>query len=283
MNPTMADARLISVVTLSARTGRRLRAAPFDAGQVHSVFERALNLDWHDGRLLTLHGPGPLLAPFAAALARFPTDAVRPGQRVRRWDDTITLDGIVVEWSGAATVDVTMRVASEGSRSVTTLLSAFSDVESGSAGLTSTIGRRAQSRLAEGLRLRQSEEFIEGALGMLGLGEGLTPSGDDCLVGALAVVHRFARPWLDAHPEIESVVRTASLTATNAIAREFVTHALAGQFSESLIDLMSAQSAKDIERAATHLLRMGATSGADTLHGIRLALCALRPHWETSA
>jgi Protein of unknown function (DUF2877) len=174
-------------------------------------------------------------------------------------------------------------VASEGSRSVTTLLSAFSDVESGSAGLTSTIGRRAQSRLAEGLRLRQSEEFIEGALGMLGLGEGLTPSGDDCLVGALAVVHRFARPWLDAHPEIESVVRTASLTATNAIAREFVTHALAGQFSESLIDLMSAQSAKDIERAATHLLRMGATSGADTLHGIRLALCALRPHWETSA
>ena len=166
---------------------------------------------------------------------------------------------------------------------MTTLLSALSDAESCSAGLASTIGRLAQSRLAEGLRLRQSDVCIEGALGMLGLGEGLTPSGDDCLVGALAVVHRFARSWLDAHPEIERVVRAASLTATNAIAREFVTHALAGRFSESLIDLLSAQSAKDIEGAVTHLLRMGATSGADTLHGIRLALCALGSDWETSA
>ena len=165
---------------------------------------------------------------------------------------------------------------------MTTLLSALPHVESGSGGLTSTIGRRAQSRLAEGLQLWQSDAFIEGALGLLGLGEGLTPSGDDCLVGALAVVHRFARSWFDAHPEIESVVGTASATATNAIAREFVTHALAGQFGEILIDLMSAQSASDIERAVTCLLRMGATSGPDTLDGIRLALCALGPHWETS-
>jgi hypothetical protein len=151
----------------------------------------------------------------------------------------------------------------------------LADVESGSAGLTSTIGRRAQWRLTDGVRHRQSDVFIEGALGLLGRGEGLTPSGDDCLVGALAVAHRFARSWLDAHPEIESVVGAASATATNTIAREFVTHALAGQFGESLIDLMSARSAQDIDRAVTHLLRTGATSGVDTLHGIRLALRAL--------
>jgi hypothetical protein len=283
MNLPMTDVRVISVVTMSVAAARRLRAAPSNPGQVHSVFEHALNLDWHDGRLLTLHGPGPLLAPFAAALTHFPTDAVRPGRRVRRRDDTITLDGIVVEWSGAATVDTRMPAASGGRQSVTTLLSVVPDVGSGSAGLSSTIGRRAQSRLAEGLRLRQSEVFIEGALGLLGLGEGLTPSGDDCLVGALAVVHRFARSLLNAYPEIESVVGAASAIATNTIAREFVTHALAGQFSESLIDLMSSQSAEDIERAVTHLLRTGATSGADTLHGIRLALCALWTQRETSA
>ena len=283
MNLTIEDTRAMSVATMSVGTARRLHAAPSDCGQVHSVFEHALNLDWHDGRLLTLHGPGPLRAPFAAALARFPTNAVRPGRPIRRRDDTIALDGIVVEWSRAATVDTTIPEALGAHRSVATLLSILPDTDSGSAGLTATVGRRAQSRLAEGLRLRQSEAFIEGALGLLGLGEGLTPSGDDCLVGALAVVHRFARSWLDAHPEIESVVGTASTTATNVIAREFITHAVAGQFGEIIIDLMSAQSAKDIERAVTRLLRIGATSGADTLHGIRLALCALGPQWETSA
>ena len=279
----MRDERVLSAVRMGAGVARRLRAAPSDAGQVHSVFEHALNIDWHDGRLLTLHGPGPLRAPFGAALARFPTGAVRPGRNVRRRDDMITLDGIAIEWNGAATIDVTMRAASGDRRSVTTLLSALPHVESGRAGLDSPIGRRAQSRLDEGLRLRQSKTFIEGALGLLGLGEGLTPSGDDFLVGTLAVVHRFARSWLDAHPEVESVVGVASATATNAIAGEFVAHALAGQFGESLIDLMSAESAKDIERAVIHLLRMGATSGADTLRGIRSALCALGPHGETSA
>src|SRR5262245_61694496 len=279
----MADARVISVVTMSAGTVRRLRAAPSDAGQVHSAFDHALNLDWHDGRLMTLHGPGPLLAPFAVALTHFPTGVVRPGRRVWRQDDTIILDGIVVDWNDSATVDVTMPETSAARQSATALLSMLPEVANSSFGLTSTVGRRAGWRLAEGLRLRQTESFIAGALGLLGLGEGLTPSGDDCLIGALAVVHRFARSWLDAHPEIESVVRTASVTATNAIAREFITHALAGQFSESLIDLMSAQSAKDIGRAVTHLLSMGATSGADTLHGIRLALCAIGTHGETSA
>jgi len=283
MKLTMTDARVISVVTMSAGIAGRLRVAPSDAGRVHSVFEHALNLDWHDGRLVTLHGPGPLLAPFAAALTHFPTGAVRPGQLVRRRDDTITIDGVVVEWSDTATVDVTMPATSAERQSATALLSMLPDVESVSPGLTSTVGRRAESRLAEGLRLRQSVLFIAGALGLLGLGEGLTPSGDDCLVGALAVVHRFARSWLDAHPEIEGVVRTASITATNAIAREFVTHALAGQFSEPLIDLMSAQAASDLGRAVTHVLSMGATSGVDTLHGIRLALHALRNHGTTSA
>jgi len=283
MNLTMTDQRVIPVVRTSVGAARRLRAAPSEAGKVHSVFEKSLNLDWHDGRLLTLHGPGPLLAPFAVALTHFPAGAVRPGQPVWRRDDTITLDGVVVGWSGAASVDTVMPETSAERQSVTALLSMLSDVESGSSGLTSTVGRRAESRLADGLRLRQSESFIAGALGLLGLGEGLTPSGDDCLVGALAVVHRFARSWLDAHPEIDSTVTTASVTATNAIAREFVTHALAGQFSESLIDLMSAQSAKDIGRAVTHLLSMGARSGADTLHGIRLALCAIGTHGETSA
>src|SRR6266498_2775472 len=84
----------IRVVRMSPDVAGRLTAAPLEAGHVHSVFERTLNLAWHDGRLLTLQGPGRLLAPFAAALTRWPhSDAVRPGIRVWRRGETLALDG----------------------------------------------------------------------------------------------------------------------------------------------------------------------------------------------
>ena len=274
MGPTAARAHVIRVLTMSPGAAERFRAAPLDAGRVHSVYARALNLCWHDGRLLTLHGPGRLLAPFAAALAEFPTEAVRPGLRARRCDDTIMLDGTVLEWRGAVIVDTAMPESSGGPGPVAGFLSALPHVEGGP-GLSSAIGRRARLGLAEGLLHREARTFIEGALGLVGLGEGLTPAGDDCVVGALAVTHRFAGPWLRAHPEIEAVVGGAAAHATTAVAREFVTHALAGHFAESLVDLMTAASAEETRRATAELLRTGATSGADTLCGVRLALAAL--------
>ena len=94
-------------------------------------------------------------------------------------------------------------------------------------------------------------------------------------MGALAVTHRFARAWLHGHPEIGAAVARRSAAATTDIAREFVAHALAGHFADSLIDLMTAESVDGVTRAATRLLRSGATSGADALCGIRLALAAL--------
>jgi hypothetical protein len=275
MGRTRVDRRAIGVLRLSPDVAERLRTAPRDAGRVHSVFERALNLDWHDGRLLTLHGPGRLLAPFAAALARPPRGAaLRPGLRVCRRDDTLALDGIVLDWHGAATVDTAMPESRGALGPALSGLPAPSQAQSGR-GLLSTAGRDAQSRLAEGVAGRDSEAFIEGALGLIGLGEGLTPAGDDCLVGVLAVMHRFERPWMQAHPAIAATVGRVAATATTLVAAEFIAHALAGRFAESLIDLMTAGSTDEVRRAAAQVLRSGATSGADTLCGVRLALDAL--------
>src|SRR5206468_2486768 len=63
------------------------RAYVLDRGRIHSVFERAVNVLWGDGHLLTLHGPGPLAAPFAIALERLPArDAVVPGMTIGHSD-----------------------------------------------------------------------------------------------------------------------------------------------------------------------------------------------------
>ena len=267
------DVPVIRVLGASPDVAARLLSAPRDAGCVHSVFERALNLDWHDGRLLTLQGPGPLLAPFAASLARLPrSPALRPGCQVRRRGDVFALDGVFLEPRGARAVDTTMP---EGGAGPHPALSVLPSPLSPANALSSPIGGRARSRLAEGVRDRDPAAFIEGALGLVGLGEGLTPAGDDCLVGALAAVHRFAPSWLRAHPEIADTVEQTAAVATTTLAHEFVAHALAGRFADSLIDLLTAESADEVGRAAADVLRSGASSGADTLCGVHLAIAAL--------
>ncbi|HET7296038.1 MAG TPA: DUF2877 domain-containing protein [Gemmatimonadales bacterium] len=274
MGPIAVDAPAMRVLRASPDVVARLRTAPPEAGRVHSVFERALNLAWHDGRLLTLQGPERLLAPFAATVERLPhPGALRAGVSARRLADTLSLGGTRFEWRDATTVDTAMPESDSAPGPTLAVLLAEPPAESGPV-LSSATGRSARSRLAEGVRRRDPGAFLEGALGLVGLGEGLTPAGDDCLVGALAVLHRFSRSWLRAHPQIEASVSRAAATTT-LVAGEFIVHALAGHFAESLLDLMTADSSAAAARAAERLLRTGATSGADALHGVRLALTAL--------
>lgn len=274
MGPIAADARAIRVLRASPDVLARLRTAPPEAGRVHSVFEGALNLAWHDDRLLTLQGPERLLAPFAATVEQLPhPGGLSAGVSVRRLDGTLSVGAVRFEWGDPATVDTAMPESESAAGPALAVLLAKHPAESGRA-LSSATGRSARCRLAEGVRRRDPEAFLEGALGLVGLGEGLTPAGDDCLVGALAVLHRFSRSWLRAHPQIEASVSRAA-TTTTLVAKEFIAHALTGHFAESLLDLMTADSSAAAARAAGRLLRTGATSGADTLHGVRLALTAL--------
>jgi hypothetical protein len=274
MTEISSDTRWLQVLRFSPAVATRLEAAPLAAGRVHSVFRRAVNLSWHDGGLLTLQAPGPLAAPFAAALAGMPAvDAIQPGVSVGRRGGALLLGGVRVRWRGATLTDTAMR-ASRGAPPPA--LAGLRDESLGQSGraLWSPVGQRARSQLAEGLRRRDVETFLEGAGGLIGLGEGLTPAGDDCLVGALAVIWRFDRGWLVAHPAIRHSVRQRAWTGTTVVAREFIVQALAGHFAECVVELLEAGSAEAVRAGAARLLGVGATSGADTLLGIRLALGA---------
>jgi len=113
---------------------------------------------------------------------------------------------------------------------------------------------------------------------LVGWGPGLTPAGDDSLVGMLAVLHRAAPPALAAGPlhRLE-VVLPRLLHRTTIISAHYLRLALRGAFTEHLAALVDdavpsgAPSAARIER----LLRTGATSGADALTGVTVALSAL--------
>ena len=129
--------------------------------------------------------------------------------------------------------------------------------------------------LERALASRDGGAVVAAARGLIGLGEGLTPAGDDCLVGALAVLHRLAPGWLSEDSRVTEALAGAARTRTTDIARDFLLEALAGRFAESVLAVVTAGSVLSAKLAAERLARVGATSGADTLGGIRLACRAL--------
>ena len=111
----------------------------------------------------------------------------------------------------------------------------------------------------------------EAATLLIGLGTGLTPSGDDVLVGIEASLHALARPAAGflglATGDVEG--RTTALAAT------LLRHAAAGEFAERLHVLLAALLGSDdeaIPAAIDRAVAWGATSGTDCLLGVLIGL-----------
>jgi hypothetical protein len=110
---------------------------------------------------------------------------------------------------------------------------------------------------------------------LVGSGRGLTPAGDDALVGLLAVLRRAGRPGVCARPlHLLAASVGARLARTTAIGAHYLRLALAGHFGEHLTGLVDALGSADaIDAAAVERVRRcGASSGADTLAGVAAGL-----------
>ena len=109
--------------------------------------------------------------------------------------------------------------------------------------------------------------------GLVGLGEGLTPSGDDCLVGLLAVLHVTSYlPSLCA-PAVRTQLCQCVRLGTSQLSGEFVRCALEGHFAEPVVRLMRALCTPDTgvwQTHATELAAIGHSSGVDAMVGIVL-------------
>jgi len=100
---------------------------------------------------------------------------------------------------------------------------------------------------------------------LLGLGIGLTPSGDDFIIGVLAALQYYQQDELRA--KIVEAVKN-NLFATNDISAALLSHAIAGRYSERLLELLLHPS----EGRAVVAASVGHSSGADTLFGILFTL-----------
>ena len=110
---------------------------------------------------------------------------------------------------------------------------------------------------------------------LVGRGPGLTPSGDDAIVGLLAVVHRacFDASMAEVAALARSVV-TPLLDRTTPISAHYLRLALDGHMGEHLTALADAcLRGRFVDRALLACVRnTGATSGRDALVGVAAGL-----------
>ncbi len=128
----------------------------------------------------------------------------------------------------------------------------------------------------EALQLNDVRAFEDAALRVLGLGPGLTPSGDD-FIGAVffALAHAPRADWLCAMPPLQARIRGAAEAATNVVSAALLDDLMNGRSYRALHELVAALDEQDtapIEAAMRSLLCIGASSGADMLAGLLLAL-----------
>ncbi len=137
----------------------------------------------------------------------------------------------------------------------------------------------AQQRLhdlAQALHSQDLAAFEAACLRLLGLGVGLTPSGDD-MVGAVFFTLRHApiAHWQPAMPALRERISRAAQSASNPISAALLDDLLKGSSYRALhelFDAMHLQQMPAINEAVQGLLRIGASSGGDMLAGVLLTL-----------
>jgi Protein of unknown function (DUF2877) len=263
-------------------------------GVIHSVFDQACNIRVDDGRLLALLTPGLANVPHGARIAaqagfgfaRHVTVGAPVGCRA----DVLRMAGLSIdlgtakpwqaELAGAA-VDLRMPQVAQAWWTAWRMLRQRR-VRRGAeqlALLSRTLHRRGLclARAARQLRVDQARRAIEG---LIGCGPGLTPSGDDVIVGFLAGLWSAAGddPAQCAFRCALCDAVAAAAVRTGDISRVYLAHAARGRFAEPLSTLAArigdGASVGEIERLTAAALRVGHSSGGDGVLGLLLGLAA---------
>ena len=304
----MAGRKGVKIIILRAATiGNLVPAALRDSreGRVLGRSSHGLFVQLGERQVLFLSedpSRGPLtvnLEGSAASLAALPVGSEVRGNTRRlvlgRSEVTVSLDGALVWGAPPPTLpaDSSAKRASRISALATDLAS-HRESESltliraalGSAEEFASSSQR--QRLRCGLALRQSfsrgslADALEASEAMLGAGSGLTPAGDDVLIGLILMLNRWrlrGSMTESATREFASSVVLRARARTTALSASLISSAASGQAPERLIRLADfiARGTGDQQTCVRDALAWGNSSGVDALAGMSLAATALPP------
>ena len=150
-------------------------------------------------------------------------------------------------------------------------------------GISTMIAAVSLPRLIDATRTLQVDDAITAIRPLIGLGPGLTPSGDDFIVGYLAGLWSTAGNDSSRLRFMSSLGTWLSQAAadTNAISRTYIKSAINGNVSEPIATLAQrfgqANSMDNVREASRTALLVGHTSGTDGVLGLLLGCIA----WAT--
>lgn len=253
---------------------RYVPIAPRGGGSVHSVYHSTVNFTI-GGKLFSLQDAKAERTPISFVLnEKESLPLCRVGESVS-WDGAQLKIGDVVFVKTKETELFEGKLLNDSRRARSPLFAlpechgAFGEdrrIADEAAGII----KRAQLAIAR----QEWKNAADAMENMIGLGCGLTPSGDDWLTGAMAFLH-FSETINDSCAQLLAVLRLVilrGLSKTNDISARFLELACKGLFSAPICALFSAwQEEKEaaFADAAARILRLGHSSGADVLSGIR--------------
>ncbi len=108
------------------------------------------------------------------------------------------------------------------------------------------------------------------AVALLGLGDGLTPAGDDVLAGMMVASHAADDSW---RREFSAVVTAEARRRTTALSATLLGHAVGGHGIPPLLDVVDALGSDDsVTLPVARLIAVGHSSGLAMAHGVRTAV-----------
>lgn len=296
----------IAALSIDALCLRELQDQSLPA-RVHSVFERVINIVVGEHRLLTLAQRGADDAPASVRvdLASWAGLVPAAGGRVRLEPERIVIDkGPCIDLTGAEPWHGALpRYTTDEAILCHNLPLAREHLGArGKGAVGGHNAARAPNRLDRVLfeALRRSSQGLCRAIvagderrarqclsQLIGLGPGLTPAGDDFLVGLLAVLNLPDSPC-QAWRRIGEWVVDLAARQTHLISAAALRHAAAARVRACLVDLclalMHASPAWTL-RVLDEVLAIGSGSGSDIaagmLAGFELHLNAGITSWET--
>ena len=272
---------------------------------VHSVFQSAINLQLYDSdKLLTLLASGEMDLPQGIRLdtPKDYTFEIFPiGEQVTCRDDVMRLDSLTVDLRSAQRwkCDLSKLEFDARNPAVSAAWSFVWDVLNERQKLSKAeiiaedLLRAVDAKPIDVLRkageamrilLNATQRYdstdISAINSLIGLGSGLTPSGDDLLIGYMAGL------WCTTQDKSErlqfisnlgkTIIRLSS--KTNDISRTYLYHAAQGQVSSLLVNLAEAISRGEnpdhLLESTEAAMYVGHTSGMDVVTGLLIGLVA---------
>lgn len=136
---------------------------------------------------------------------------------------------------------------------------------------------RAAGRIAgliQAVRKHDAFGIKKNAIDLIGLGPGLTPSGDDFLVGFFGSLIFSMKSYRHCPSFISRLLRELVFEAssyTTRVSEEFLRHAADGDTAEPINDLLTAMlqnETQQLDLLTSRVIHIGETSGSDLMLGI---------------